>query len=489
MTFAKALMFGISENYRSIRATFKKEWLQWRSDKRIVWLVVAYLFLTLTALGFAFSENARFIRERHAAEVADRALWVNQQAKNPHAAAHFGQYAFKPINPLALADPGVNAFTGAAVWLEAHKQNPTQFLQARDGGVSARMGGLAHSFVLQTISPLFVILVGFSAFSGERETGILRLLMASAARPESLLFGKAFALLALMFLLSIPGWALLIFGVCFWSDPNVFPLYDQLERLGGLMLINGVYLGGFVFFVLGVSALMKSSRGTLIALASFWLVSSFIVPKLMSEYVSRVEPIPSLQEFRDDIAAEKAKRSFGHDETHPAFVAFRDEVLRTYQVAKIEDLPVSFRGLSLRRDDEIGFEIFDRHFGGLNDAFMRQDVLRSLPGFIFPILAIHPLSMWLSGTDSQAHYVFASEAEAHRRLIQNAVSENLIRYSRNGDKNYVASTDLWGQIPSFKYQYKPLQFGSELGILVRLFIWLILTVWFSIACVRNMNPA
>ena len=50
--------------------------------------------------------------------------------------------------------------------LEAHKQNETQFKQARDGGVGARLGSLSLAFILQTVAPLIVILMGFASFSG-----------------------------------------------------------------------------------------------------------------------------------------------------------------------------------------------------------------------------------------------------------------------------------------------------------------------------------
>ncbi|MBM3624255.1 MAG: ABC transporter permease, partial [Alphaproteobacteria bacterium] len=163
--------------WRVMRAVAAKEWLELFRDRRLVWLCAFVVALMLAALAFGYVENARILSEREAAARADREIWVGQSAKNPHAAAHFGQYAFKPLSPLALADPGVDAYVGSAVWLEAHRQNETQFKQARDGGVGARLGSLSLAFILQTIAPLIVILMGFASFSGERESGTLKQLL------------------------------------------------------------------------------------------------------------------------------------------------------------------------------------------------------------------------------------------------------------------------------------------------------------------------
>jgi ABC-2 type transport system permease protein len=61
--------------------------------------------------------------EQSAAQAAMRGFWVDQGAKNPHSAAHYGLWVFKPKMPLSFIDQGVDSFTGVTTWLEAHKQN------------------------------------------------------------------------------------------------------------------------------------------------------------------------------------------------------------------------------------------------------------------------------------------------------------------------------------------------------------------------------
>ena len=105
--------------------------------------------------------------------------WLNQTKKNPHSAAHYGVYAFKPKSPLAIVDTGIDPYMGVAVWLEAHKQNEFKYRPAQDRTAVQRFGEMTAPRSLQVLVPLFIVLMTFSAFAGEREQGTL------AAGPES----------------------------------------------------------------------------------------------------------------------------------------------------------------------------------------------------------------------------------------------------------------------------------------------------------------
>jgi ABC-2 type transport system permease protein len=478
-----------ASRFRVARIVAAKEWLELTRDSRLRWLCALVVLLMLAALGFGAAERERIASERAAASRADRALWTGQGAKDPHAAAHFGQYAFKPESPLALADPGVDAYVGSAVWLEAHKQNDAKFRSARDGGVAARLGGLSLAYILQTIAPLVVILMGFSSFSGERESGTLKQLLGVGADPRDLLAGKALALTGAIFALLAPAFIGAALALALLTDREHFSLGDQFLRLCVLGLVYCAYLAGFALLTLGVSAIAKNSRAALVALLGFWLANCFLAPRVMTDAAKSLAPTPTAQEFRSAVAKDRA-HSFGHDERHPAFVAFRDEVLRQYGVARVKDLPVNFRGLALRKDDENGYAIFDRHYAALQSAFDRQDKIRAAAGFLFPLLALRPLSMSFAGVDSRAQNDFATAAEAHRREIQNEVSDNLIHFGRYGDSSYVAGPELWERIGSFSYRAPGAQsaLSHSAGELAGLGVWLALTAAFAVFSVRRLRP-
>lgn len=474
---------------RIIGAVAAKEWLDIYRDARFRWLAALTLLMMTCALLFGVSQVERIDRDREVAAKGDREIWTSQGEKSPHAAAHFGQYAFKPQSPLALADPGIDSYAGTAVWLEAHKQNEVQFRPANDSGLSARLGNLSLAFVLQIVMPLLAILLGFAAFSGERERGTLRQLLSLGVRPVDLLVGKGLAIAGVLAALLVPAFAGIVICCVLFVESAAFSVVDQLVRTVWLALGYGFYLGGFVALALAVSAYSRSSRAALVGLLAFWLVNCFLMPRAMTDIVRASVALPTALEFRQAIADDK-KKTFGHDESHPAFVAFRDRVLRQYGVTRVEDLPVDFRGLSLREDDENGYRIFDRRYGALQEAFAQQDRWRAAPGFLFPFLAIQPFSMGLAGSDTRSHYHFATAAEQHRRMIQTTISEDLIRNGRYGDPNYVAGHDLWARIPSFSYRAPSSSWAlsAQAANVAALTVWLCAAVLLAWLAARRLRP-
>jgi ABC-2 type transport system permease protein len=430
----------------------RKEWLGMLRDARWRLLLATTLVLMAAALVLGLQRAERLAHERGQAQSEDQAVWTAQGAKNPHAAAHFGQYAYKPISPLALAEPGVSAYTGHAVWLEAHRQNDVVFRAARDGTLAARMGQLNFAFVLQTVVPLLALLMGHAAVAGEREQGTLRQLLSLGVDPRHLLAGKLAATGGVLLVLMALAAAGLAIGLLAGSDDlQVGP--GTASRLAGLVLGYGLYTGGFLLLAVAVSAALANGRLALVVLLAFWLLNSFLVPRWVGDLVRTADPLPTAQAFREAMAADK-KQLFGHDEKHPAFIAFRERVLRQYGVQRVEDLPVSFRGLALREDDQAGYRIFDRHVQRLQAQLDAQDARRSLAGAVFPMLALQPVSMAMAGTDNAHHHDFVRAAEAHRRRIQTATSQDLIDHAANNPA-YEAPPDLWRSIPAFSHVPPP----------------------------------
>lgn len=89
-----------------------KEFRQILRDGRF--RLAAALFIMLTAIAF-FTASQRYqslSAERTRAQQEVALQWMEQGEKNPHSAAHYGQYAFRPALPLAFFDSGVQAFEG-----------------------------------------------------------------------------------------------------------------------------------------------------------------------------------------------------------------------------------------------------------------------------------------------------------------------------------------------------------------------------------------
>jgi ABC-2 type transport system permease protein len=79
--------------------------------------------------------------QRVEAQESARKQWLGQGDKNPHSAAHYGSFAFRPKSTFSFLDFGTDTYTGTSVQLEAHKQNDILFSQAQDATVLLRFGG------------------------------------------------------------------------------------------------------------------------------------------------------------------------------------------------------------------------------------------------------------------------------------------------------------------------------------------------------------
>jgi len=122
-------------------------------------------------------------------------------------------------------------------------------------------------------------------------------------------------------------------------------------------------------------------------------------------------------------------------------------------VERVEDLPVNWSGISIQAGEEHSAEIFDKHYRYLFGILRNQNKFAQLGGILAPMLSIRALSMALSGTDFEHHRHFVEASEAHRRVIQKILNEDLAANpDRNGER-YTAGPELWAKIPDFRYEF------------------------------------
>jgi ABC-2 type transport system permease protein len=409
--------------------------------------IVGALLLMAFATGLA-QQRAR-TQEVATAERLDRQVWDTQGPKNPHSAAHYGVYAFKPAPPLSFADRGLSAYVGETVWLEAHWQNLASHRPAEDRTALQRFGELTAATVLQLLMPLVIVLLAFSAFSGEREAGTLRQLASLGVPGRALALGKAMGVAGALALMLVPAAALGAL-ILVSASPGVWAA--TLGRAAVMAAGYLLYFAGFVGLSLAVSATLPSSRLALVALLGFWILNALVMPRLVADLSERLHPVPTATAMW---AAMREDMTNGIDGHNPADARNRElekQTLAQYGVAKVEDLPVSFAGISLQAGEEYGNQVFDKHYRALWDAYGRQDRTH-LAGAVFaPLLAVRSLSMGLAGTDFAQHRHFVSAAEEYRRGLQRFLNGEMTRSAKGLDFGYRADPAFWATAPRFDYE-------------------------------------
>ncbi|MGB3928461.1 MAG: hypothetical protein WBL20_05805, partial [Sphingobium sp.] len=104
-------------------AIARKDWREFVRDRRLLVMAALMVLLSLAAVMTAYARVAAYEADRVATERRDRVTWESQGERNPHSVAHFATWALRPLTPLAVLEPGVTPYAGAAIWMEAHNQN------------------------------------------------------------------------------------------------------------------------------------------------------------------------------------------------------------------------------------------------------------------------------------------------------------------------------------------------------------------------------
>lgn len=456
-----------------ITTIVRRDFTGWWRDGRLRWLAGGCVLLLLSVALLGWQTTISVVDARSAAIEQETENFLNQGAKNPHAAAHFGQYAFRPTLLPAAIDPGVDAWMGKMVWMEAHRRNLAEFRPAEDGASHGQAATLSVSWVLQYVVPLLLVIMGFAAVAGERDRGTLALLVAQGVPLRTLALGKGLAMSAAMLILLIPVVAVII--ALYALTPTAVDTHDTSARLAWMSLGYLLYIIGFAGIVLCVSLLSRTARTALFALLIFWVSVVVLIPRLATDTAAARHPLPAASEFWASI-----KRGEGADVASeiPEERAARlresvaAELLARYGVARLEDLPVNFTAVYLQRLEDADAPAFDHAYGKLWAAQENQRASRSLFGVLSPTISLREISMALAGTDPFALWHFGQAAERHRRTL---VAELNGIQARDGAGRgfYVAPPDTWQRMPRFVYEPPPVT-----AVLARhAFDFLLLILW------------
>ena len=460
-----------------------KELKEMLRDGRFRWMAVVVLGLLVGALAMG-SQHYRSVESQHElARAETREHWVGQGEKNPHSAAHYGTYAFKPKMSLSAVDPGVDPYVGVSAWLEAHRQNQFEFRPAQDATAVQRFGELTASSVLQLLVPLLIVVLAFSAFAGEREQGTLRQLMSVGVRPSQLAIGKALGVAGALGLVLVPAAILGVVAMAMATGGEL--LLADAPRLALMVLSYVLYFAVFAGIALAVSAKAPSSRVALIGLLGFWIFNGLLAPRAVSDMASTLYPSPSSFEFTTGIQQALANGVDGNSPLEERYAQFEKNVLAEYGVEKTADLPVNYGGLRLQRSEEMGDEVFDHFYGGLHDTFERQNRVRQLSSVVAPLLAVQSLSMGFAGTDFAQHRDFSEAAETYRRSLVKKMNDDLAYNSGEAGFGYVAGEELWNSVPDFEYTAPSVGWVLQNHIISAV----ILVVWFVLAALAAFRAA
>lgn len=431
-----------------ILKTFIKETKELMREGRVRISLIIVLLLLAVAIAISSGQYKNVNEQYATANATERANWDNQGEKNPHSAAHYGTYAFKPKYPLSLLDQGVDKYTGTSIFLEAHARNEAQFSAAADQTGLARFGDLTPDFMLLFIIPLLIIVFGYNSYTKEREMGTLTLLKSQGISRWKWMLGKWMALFLPILLITALLFALA--GIIL-SDLKDFGVFSW----SSLLVMFFVYLVFYIIFintVLLVSVSVKKSGMALVVSLSLWILACLVAPKVATNIAQGRYPYPTSQEFSARVQTDIDKGLDGHNPWSEESKKLEREVLAEYGVDSLNQLPFNFDGYRMQKGEEHQAQVYFKHYEELKDQYAKQTkVYRSLAA-ISPFLPTRFLSMALAHTDYTTHWNFSDAAENYRIESQKFLNGHFAENSKYGEWSWQASADFWKTMPPFEYK-------------------------------------
>lgn len=446
--------------------------LMWR-ERRVLWLALALLLLAGASVASGAARLSMQAQERQAVSEEEARLWDSQGTIDPHAAAHVGRAIPAPVRPLAALDPGLTDFLGTSVFIEGHAQNPARHRATEAGTALSRFDGFSAAWALQVVAPLLIILAGFAMLSGDVARETLRQELGTGASAGVLIGGRLIALATTSLLLVL---AMLVFSL-----PGMAGLHGGMADLAALFAMAAayaVYLLVFCALTVGVSALASSARTSLVILLGFWVVSTLLVPRVAPAVAESLHPTPSAPSFRATVTEEAENGVDGHDPADQRLDALRAALMARYQVEKVDDLPVNFRGVALEFAEANSTQTYNRHFDRLHASYQQQDATQRLFAALSPTLALQSWSRAFARTDFSAHLAFLRGVEDYRyRLIQ-ALNQDVKRHKApQGGKHVADIATITRSVP-----YRPQQQRLADIFVAQAVSFAILLAWVLLAC-------
>ena len=460
----------------------RMEWRLLLGDRRVRWIAAALFALMSVTFSIALNDAVRTSVEATRTTAVERQRWLDQDPKNPHSAAHYGVWVFKPASPLATLDPGIEPYVGRMIRIEAHRHNDALYRSAQDRSPLSRIGSTTVADILQLIVPLAAILLGFAVFAADRERGTLRMALGNGVVPGRLLLARLGALLiATTLIVGVP--ALLLGGISVAAlDTAGWQPWPRLLLWTSTQIAYAVF---FLLLSLLASLLAKTSRTALAIGLLSWVLLCIVAPRLATAGIEFIAPTPSyaatLARIEDRI--KHYNRADLHQQRQEA-------MLDRYGVTSAADLPIDLRGAMMHDREQHDYAVFDRELGRFFARLTQQDELQGTAGLVSPMIAVQAASAGLAGSDFRRHGDFLRAAEAYRRVLSDKMNLDLIDHPTQGGAVYLATREVWEKVPAFVYQPAPLaqSLREAATPLALLLLWLCVAGAATVLAAMKIKP-
>lgn len=451
-------------------------------DARLVSAMAAFGWLLLLSGIASFVDVQQAAATKNAVAAEERQRWLTQGEKDPHSAAHYSVYAFKPSAALQALDPGVAPFVGETVWLEAHQQNDLLSRPQQDAHPFERLGLVDPAGLLTRFGPLVVFLLAFAAAAREREDGVLGLALGTASARGTYVGAKVGSVIVLSLLVLVLP--IVLVGVASLVAP-VDRTVDQTARLAAWAAAASSYVAVLAMVGVSLCLMVRTAHIALAGLLAVWIVMVLAALPGASAIAEWSRPLPSFQQMKLVLADEAP--AYWTPESGAEQIA---SILQRYGASSADELTINLRAAQLDVAERHAQSVFDREIGGFYNRVIAQDQSYASLGWLSPAVAFDAASAALTGTDFTHHRDFIDYAEQYRRNLVNRMNADIIPRRAVDGREATSDIDLWAQVPAFAYTPLPLSIGVRptTAALTALACWLLAGVILTVATAAAVRP-
>ena len=301
-----------------------------------------------------------------------------------------------PPGPLAAFAVGQSDLQPAALKVSVAGVRSAAPTATLENPFKLLVGHFDLSFVFLYMYPLLIIALMFGLTTSERESGLLRMLLAQPVKLSELAEGKIAARAVLLggcILLGTGGLGLIVGGE------------GILQRWALWVLVAfsyGVFWVGLCVFI---DSRLKVASVSALVLAGCWLVLAIVLPSLISFFATTFYPVPSRMEY---VTAMRTESTLAQQQGAASLARFFED---HPEIAPVSDDDANFAMLRVAREERIAEQLAPLEARFEAQRARQQQFIGKI-GYLSPTVLTHQAFMDIAGTGPDRYALFLEEAHA-----------------------------------------------------------------------------
>ena len=222
-----------------------------------------------------------------------------------------------------------------------------------------------HLFRLTQL-PLLLIFLAFHSVSSEKQSGRIKLLVLQGARPLALIWAKALSVW-------LYGITLLTLTVLVYA---LFNLKNINAEIASRIFFFYISYALFYFIISSLtvffSAQYKNATVALTSMLGIWIIWAIFLPNILMSSVEKWHKLPSRNEFQTAMKEDRSEGIDGHNPSDERTQELEAKILAKNGGDSLSQLPINFDGIRMQADEDYGNQVWDKHFGSLNNILAQQ---------------------------------------------------------------------------------------------------------------------